>query len=182
MAEEEVDDPIEEQEAPKNSRLGQFIILTVVVLLGQGVVAYMLVSRFIIPKKQAAAGEEMAGTTERVSVSERPRVRVEAPVLYADLEEIQANPRDDEALRFLNAKIILQMDGQAALEEMGEQVVSSRVRELIIQRLATMPFTGINSAQGRGKLREAIKKWINESGFLKTGEVVAVYFEHFIVQ
>ena len=108
-------------------------------------------------------------------------MHIEAPLLY-QMEDIQVNPRDEEALRFISAKVILQMNHQDALNEMNDKVVASRVREIIVQKLATMPYAGINSAEEREKLRESLKQWINESGVLKSGEVVAVYFEHFIVQ
>jgi hypothetical protein len=43
-------DAVAEMEAPKGSWLKQFVILAILVLIGQGVIAYVLVTQQVLPK------------------------------------------------------------------------------------------------------------------------------------
>ena len=184
MAEEDVEDPEEEgagpPPAPKRSRLGQFILLAAVVLLGQSAVAYVLVTRFVLPKHQMNMGEEVGQVVEQAS-AEREKIPVDVPFLYLFKDDLLLNPSDEESLRYLSVKVILELDSEGAWMELQSPVVASEVRDEIFRALNAIPYTEMDQAEERFKIRDTLKDRINASGFLKSGEVKGVLFERFIL-
>ena len=72
---------------PKGSRLNQFIVLAVIVLLCQSALAYVLVTRFIIPQRRAAMGLDEGESTETVAKAVREIVAIKR------WEGLKAEPR-----------------------------------------------------------------------------------------
>ncbi|MDP6779745.1 MAG: flagellar basal body-associated FliL family protein [Candidatus Latescibacteria bacterium] len=184
MAEEDVEE-LEGEEggpppAPKRSRLGQFILLAAVVLLGQSAVAYVLVTRFVLPKHEMNMGEE-AGKVVKQAPAEREKIPVDMPFLYAFKDDLLLNPSDEEALRFLSVKVILELDNEGAWVEIQSSVLASKVRDEIFLALNAIPYTDMNEAKERLQIRETLKDRINAAGLLKSGEVKGVFFERFIL-
>ena len=183
MAEEDVEDQEEEAgqpPAPKRSRLGQFILLAAVVLLGQSAVAYVLVTRFVLPKHQMNMGEESGKVVEQAS-AEREKIPVDIPFLYLFKDDLLLNPSDEEALRFLSVKVILELSNEAAWVELQSMVLASEVRDELFLALNAIPYSGMDEAEERLKIRDTLKDRINASGLLKSGEVKGVLFERFIL-
>ncbi|MDA0747110.1 MAG: flagellar basal body-associated FliL family protein, partial [bacterium] len=177
MAEEEAEEAEEGDApvapvAPKGARLNQFLVLAFIVLLGQTALAYVLVTRLIIPKQERLVAEEKGETVEEVKITERQKVPIQALFLYP-IEEILVNPQDDAALRFLSVRITLQMDGEEALLEIqkSDGIVSAKVRDLIFRTLNSMPYHKLDESDDRVRLREELKERINGTGLLISGGV-----------
>ncbi len=183
MAEEDVEDQEEEAgppPAPKRSRLGQFILLAAVVLLGQSAVAYVLVTRFVLPKHEMNMGEE-AGKVVQQASAEREKIPVDIPFLFPFKEDLLLNPSDEETLRYLSVKVILELDNEGAWVELQSTVLASNVRDELFLALSAIPYTEMDQAAERLKIRDTLKQRINASGLLKSGEVKGVLFERFIL-
>ena len=180
MAEEEAAEE-QEQVAPKKSRLNQFMALAVLVLLGQSAILYLVITKLVIPRIEAN-GEETE-TVEQMGPVERPIIPIDAPFIYAIMPDMMINPPDDEALRFLKVKVVLQMDSEAALTEIVEDpVVGNKVQDLVREHLGTTPFRKMDDTPERESLRGELKRRVNDSGLLQNGEVMAVYFQQFLLQ
>ncbi|MBT4137051.1 MAG: flagellar basal body-associated FliL family protein [Candidatus Latescibacteria bacterium] len=187
MAEEEESEQEEEPgeadmeaDGPKGAWLKQFVILAVLVLIGQSVVAYFLVTEQIMPWY---FGEEE--TTEAVKEAEalkREPVIVEAPVLY-DVPEMIVNPQDFHTIRYLNVKMSLEFDLQETLDMVeADPVTPAKLVEVIRTTLNMTSFYDMDEARERGPLRKKIADEVNESGLLGEGSVRKVNFERFVAQ
>ena len=165
---------------PKGSRLNQFIVLAVIVLLCQSALAYVLVTRFVIPQRRAAMGLDEGESTETVARVEREIVAINVPLMYR-LEEILVNPMDESALRYLNVLITFEVDSEEVLEELKDKLVATRVRDLVFRTLGNTPVTELDTTEKRQAVKAVIQKRVNESGILTTGEVTGILFERFIL-
>ena len=184
MAEEEIDEEAEDGEGPQEdaggSRLKQFMVLAVLVLMGQIAVTYVLVTRLVLPKQAMEAAEE--GTGQEGVLSEPEEIQIETPLLY-EFDDMIMNSMDDQVIRYLNTKIAVELDNQSVLDELkNNKVVAAQTADLIRRTLNTTYYHQMDEPGERLALREVIKKRLNESLILQTGQVSAVYFERFIVQ
>lgn len=186
MAEETSDEQAEGEApvpvVPKGSRTNQFIVLAVIVLIGQAAIAYVLVNRAkgVLDDRQEATSDEK-GKKAKEKPADREEVLIPTPFLYPFEEAILVNPVDDNALRFLNAKIILRLASQEALTRMQEdRVIASRVRSRITQTFNNTYFNQMDEAEERNKLREVLRQQINAPDLLNE-QVEAVYFQQFIL-
>lgn len=182
MAEEETEQEgqASEAEEPKGAWLKQFIILAVLVLIGQSAVAYFLVSKQIIP--WYFGEEESAEQVKTVKKMEREPVQVEPPILF-DVPEMTVNPLDYHTIRYLNVKMALALDSQETLAYLDDDVVAAaKLTELIRSTLNMTNYRELDEAKERGPLRQKLVNEINGSGLLKEGLVENVYFERFITQ
>ena len=179
MDEEAEDEELPEEDAG-GSRLKQFLVLAILVLVGQMAVTYVLVTRLVLPKQAMEAAE--GDTAQKGVLAEPEEIAIETPVLY-EFEEMVMNPMDDQAIRYLNTKIAVELDNQSVLDELKDnKVVAAQIAELVRRTLNTTYYHQMDEPKERRRLREVLKKRLNESLILKTGEVSAVYFERFIVQ
>jgi flagellar basal body-associated protein FliL len=170
-----------EPEGPKGAWLKQFVILAVLVLVGQSVVAYFLVTEQIVPGYLEVEAEE-SGEVIEVKVMKREPVIVEAPVLYS-VEEMIVNPQDYYTLRYLNVKMSLGLDAQETLDLIEiDPVVPAKLLEVIRATLNMTSFYEMDEARERVPLRQRLAAEINASGLLKEGSVSNVYFERFVAQ
>ena len=164
--------------SPKGSRLKQFVILAIVVLAMQSAVAYVLVTRFVLPEP----AEEESESGEQVSAAEAwPKVPIDEPILY-DMGDMILNPTDPDNLTFVAARIVLELDAEDALYELGDKLIASRAHDFVRQVLASTAVDDMDSPADRKALREVVKTRFNESGILEGGQVTSVYFSHFVIQ
>lgn len=180
MAEEE--GPSEDEEVPpepKGSRLNQFIILAVVVLLCQSALAYVLVTHYVIPRQRAALGLEEEETTT-LAKARREVVPVNVPPVYP-MEEILVNPMDKSELRYLNCLVSLELENEDVLAELQDKLVATRVRDLVFRTLGTIPVSKMETTEQRQAIKQVLKDRINESGLLTSGEVTGILFERFVL-
>ncbi len=183
MAEEEEEQAESEeggvpQEAEASSRLPQFIVLIFVILLGQGAAAYYLITEVYYPglidEPEGEAGESMQ--------RERPVFEIDQPKLY-ELGEMIMNPPDNEGIRFLMAKVTIEVDTEEALAAFGDPLAGTQLHDLVFGFLAKTRFTAMDDADERETIKVKLKEEINGSPLLdKLGEVTNIYFERFVVQ
>ena len=183
MAEEEAEEAESDvvDDGPKGAWLKQFIILAVLVLIGQSVVAYILVTQQIMPW-YFGEEETIEEAQAAAEVVKREAVPVEAPILY-DVPEMIVNPQDYHTLRYLNVKMALEMEAQETIDFLKtDPVAPAKLLEVIRQTLNTTSYYELDEARERGPLREKIATDINASGVLNEGIVNKVYFERFVAQ
>lgn len=174
-------DEVAEPEEPKAAWLKQFIILAVLVLVGQSIVAYVLVTHQIIPW-YFGEDEESEQVQKEAEIVKREPVIVEAPILYS-IDEMTVNPQDYHTIRYLNIKMTLELDSQETFDFLKlETVVAAKLRETIREALNMTSFRELDDASERGPLRQKLAEKINASGLLNDGAVTNVYFERFIAQ
>jgi len=171
-------DPVGE---PKGAWLKQFIILAVLVLVGQSIVAYVLVTQQIIPW-YFGEDEETQQVHNEAKIVKREPVPVEAPILFS-IDEMTVNPQDYHTIRYLNIKMTLELDSQETFDYLKlETVAAAKIRETIREALNMTNFRELDDASERGPLRQKLAAKINASGLLNEGTVTNVYFERFIAQ
>lgn len=185
MAEEEEEQAAEDGEggeAPPeeepSSRVPQFIVLIFVILVGQGAAAYYLITEVYYPGLRDEPVEEGQEAAPR----ERPVFEIEQPKLY-ELEEMVMNPPDNEGIRFLTAKVTIEVDTDEALMVFEDPLAAAQLHDLIFGLLTTTPFKDMDEAEDRVKVKQRLKEEINGSPLLEeAGEVTNVYFERFVLQ
>ena len=175
------------------------ILVALLVLGGGGGGAYW----FFVHKAAAAAAEEDDEETaadghgskaREHDDSEKPagkkrKKTVEAAGL-AELEPFVVNLADQDASRFVKAKISLAVDSPEVASHLaggkerggaaGSVVLPSRVRAAILELLAAKTAEQITSAEGKTELKGEIRDAVN--ALLHEGEVVEVLFTDLIVQ
>jgi len=185
MAEEEENDPEGGQpdglDEPKGAWLKQFIVLAVVVLIGQSIIAYVLVSYQIIPW-YFGEEETTTETVKEVEKVKREPVPVDPPILFP-VDEMTVNPQDYHTIRYLNIKLSLELDSPETLAFLeADPVVQTKLFEVIRNALNTTNYRELDDAEERGPLRQKLVAAINASELLAEGMVSNVYFERFIAQ
>ena len=188
MAEEETEELDAEAEAdseamaepPKGSRIKQFVILAILVLIGQGAVSYVLVTRLVRPKLMSM--EEGDETMKRARVEERILVDIEEPLLH-HFEEMILNPADEQAIRYLNTMVTIELENEETVDLLtSDEVIAIQTEDLIRQTLIRTQYMDLDEYSERDALKEKLKTVLNGSELLPTGQVVAVYFKRFILQ
>lgn len=187
MAEEEAaaeageqDDSDIVDDGPKGAWLKHFIILAVFVLMGQSIVAYVLVTQEIIP--WYFGEEETAEEIKAAAVVKREAVPVDAPIIY-DVPEMIVNPQDYHTLRYLNVKMAVEFEAQETLDFLtSDPVAPAKLLEVIRKTLNMTSFYELDETRERGPLREKLVIEINSSGVLEGGIVSKVYFQRFVAQ
>ena len=131
-----------EEEEPKGSRLKQFIILAIIVLLGQSAIAYVVVTRLILPKQEVSNGEGEGQLVRRVSSGEREEIPIEDPLLFR-FDRILVNLQDEYALRYLSTKVAIELENLETFDELiaEDGIVMVKVKDLIYRTLNQMPVS-----------------------------------------
>ena len=167
---------------PRRSRVKQFVVLAIVILVGQGAAVYFLLNKTLLPKLMP---EEEDPDKQVVSRSaEVPRIPIDTPFLVplaTGKDEILVNPVDEVMVRFLNAQVMVQMTSEAGRQEMGDPVKLQKVRDLVRRTLANTPYERMDEPDERQALRDVVKDRINESGLLEIGQVERVFFHRFVL-
>ena len=182
MAEEEEDQAGEDGEAPPeeeaSSRVPQFIVLIFVILLGQAAAGYYLITEVFYP----GLIDEPEEVGEEKRVRERPVFEIDDPMLY-ELGEMVMNPPDDEGIRFLTAKVTVELDSEDAMLVFKDPLAGAQLHDLVFGLLTTTRFKDLDDAEDRQKIKARLKEEINGSPLLEeVGEVTNVYFERFVLQ
>jgi flagellar basal body-associated protein FliL len=172
----------EEGEAPPeeepSSRLPQFIVLIFVILLGQGAAGYYLITEVYYPGLIDEPEEE----GKEARVRERPVFEIDDPQLI-ELDEMVMNPPDNEGIRFLTAKVTIEVDSEEAKMVFTDPLAAAQLHDLVFGLLTTTEFKAMDEAEDRQKVKVRLKDEINGSPLLEeTGEVTNVYFERFVLQ
>jgi flagellar FliL protein len=94
------------------------------------------------------------------------------------LDQFIVNLVSNNADRYLKCKISLELDSPDLQKEIDKKLPA--IRDAIIQILSSKTVEEIQTAKGKEKLKEEIKRKLNE--MLTTGEIRNVYFTEFVIQ
>ena len=177
MAEEKENTQEEEKEEKKDSGGGNKLLLIVIVvlllllLIIGGLVAYFLLSSN--NEDQPPQPEDQ----KKVEKKHKADSMAEIGPIYP-LDPFIVNLVSSNADRYLKCKIDLELDSPELQQEVDKKLPA--IRDLIIQILSSKTVEEIQTAKGKQKLKEEIKRKINE--ILTTGEIKNVYFTEFVIQ
>lgn len=192
MAEEHKDG---EEAAPKKKSKLPLIIGAVVLLLAIGGGAYYFL--VMKPAAEAAAAEEAAadeadakasaGKGEKVSAHKKKKKKkksdkVEAPA-YLNLDPFTVNLADTEQEHYLQATLVLQVAGEASVEELKKH--SAMIRDRILKLLSSSKSEELRSVDGKQKIAADIIAQVAsaaEDEDLEIPDIDKVYFTAFIIQ
>jgi len=168
----ESEEKVEGEPAKKSSKKMLIIIVAVVVLLGVGAGAF-----FAMGGKKAEEGEEgadEAAADEEHAAEGEEGGEIPGAVVPLDVFIVNLGVKGS----FLKTAIQLEL----ATPEPGHDFERNipKMRDAVIRVLSGKVATEILAAEGKDKLREEVKKSINDT--LGTEDVVQVFFTEFIVQ
>jgi len=173
MAEEKENQETEEKEEKKEGGSKLLLIIIIVLLLLLliigGVVAYFLLS----------SNNEDQNQPQQQKVEKKHKVSDMAEIgpIYP-LDPFIVNLVSASANRYLKCKIDLELDAPELQQEVDKKLPA--IRDLIIRILSSKSVEEIQTAKGKEKLKEEIKRKINS--ILTTGEIRHVYFTEFVIQ
>ena len=163
MAKKEAESP---EQGSGNKKLIIIIVVAVVLLaaIGGGAAFFMLSGKDKTsdPEAEAAA---MASKAKQVG----PMVNISAFVV---------NILDDEENRYLKAALTIEVDSQAAADEIDARM--PQVQDAILLLVGNKTFGELRDMQGKMQLRAELINRVNE--ILTKGKVKRIYFTDFVVQ
>jgi len=170
MAEEKENQEQEEKKegGSNNLLLIVIIVLLLVLLIVGGLVAYFLLS---------GGDEEEQVEPQKVEKKRKVSNMTEIGPIYP-LDGFIVNLLSNNSSRYLKCKIDLELDSPELQEEVDKKLPA--IRDLIIRILSTKTVEEIQTSKGKEKLKEEIRRKINE--ILTTGEIRNVYFTEFVIQ
>ena len=175
MAEEKENKEVEEKEEKSGGGnkllLIVIIVLLILLLVIGGLVAYFLLSGG--DEEQPQTQQEQQKIEKKKKVSDMTEIGPIYP-----LDKFVVNLVSTNANRYLKCKIDLELDSQELQQEIDKKLPA--IRDLIIRVLSSKTVEEIQTSKGKEKLKEEIKRKINE--VLTTGEVRNVYFTEFVIQ
>jgi flagellar FliL protein len=174
MAEEKENQETQEEEKKEGGSskllLIVIIVLLLILLIVGGLVAYFLLS---------GNDEEQPQQQEPKKVEKKKKVEnmTEIGPIYP-LDQFIVNLVSNNSSRYLKCKIDLELDSPELQQEADKKLPA--IRDLIIRILSSKTVEEIQTAKGKEKLKEEIKRKINE--LLSTGEIRHVYLTEFVIQ
>ncbi len=172
MAEEKENQEVEEKEEKSGGNkllLIVIIVLLLLLLIIGGLVAYFLLSGNDEPQEQPEP--------QKIEKKKKVSNMTEIGPIYP-LDTFVVNLVNNNANRYLKCKIDLELDSPELQQEVDKKLPA--IRDLIIRILSSKTVEEIQTSRGKEKLKEEIKRKINE--ILTTGEVRNVYFTEFVIQ
>lgn len=151
---------------PKNMILFGLLIL---LLIGVGVVAWLLLQRnnAAQPQAQAAAAAPSAATVAAQEVG--PMVSIDPFIV---------NILDHETTRYLKAAITLEVDSPEAGSEAEQRM--PQLQDAILLLVGNKTFDELRDLQGKLQLRAELMEKLNK--IMHKGQVRKIYFTDFVVQ
>jgi len=172
---EEKEEKQEEQEEKKEGGGNKLLLIIIVVLLLLLLVIGGLVAYFLL----SSNNDDQAQQEEPKKVEKKHKASDLAEIgpIYP-LDQFIVNLVSSGASRYLKCKIDLELDSPDLQQEVDKKLPA--IRDLIIRILSSKTVEEIQTAKGKEKLKEEIKRKINS--MLTTGEVRNVYFTEFVIQ
>ena len=174
MAEEKENKEVEEAEEKKSGGGSKLLLIVIIILLLLllvigGVVAYFLLSNNNTDQQQP----------QQQKIEKKHKVSDLADIgpIYS-LDPFTVNLVSANADRYLKCKIDLELDSPDLQKEIDKKLPA--IRDMIIQILSSKTVEEIQTAKGKEKLKEEIKRKINS--ILTTGQIRNVYFTQFVIQ
>ena len=109
--------------------------------------------------------------------TEEERIKAENIGNYA-LDSFIVNLADPGGRRYLNMRIVLELDGKEFAESLKKKV--PQIRDKILRVLPTKTFKEIQSVEGKDSLRATILAELNN--IVQEGKITNLYFQEFVVQ
>jgi len=173
MAEEKEEKP-EEKEEKKESSGNKLLLIIIVVLLLLLLVIGGLVAYFLLSNN---TDDQIEQEPKKIEKKHKVSDLTEIGPIYP-LDQFIVNLVSVNADRYLKCKIDLELDSPDLQKEIDKKLPA--IRDLIIRILSSKTVEEIQTAKGKEKLKEEIKRKINS--MLTTGEVRNVYFTEFVIQ
>jgi len=172
---EEKEEKQEEQEEKKEGGGNKLLLIIIVVLLLLLLVIGGLVAYFLL----SSNNDDQAQQEEPKKVEKKHKASDLADIgpIYP-LDQFIVNLVSSGASRYLKCKIDLELDSPDLQQEVDKKLPA--VRDLIIRILSSKTVEEIQTAKGKEKLKEEIKRKINS--ILTTGEIKHVYLTEFVIQ
>jgi flagellar basal body-associated protein FliL len=179
---------------PPGGRSKQFIILILVVLVGQIGVGYWAVYRLLLPRmKVEEVGERPSEQAEEHVVEEKAEgggghggekkeggekgsANVHGDLLDAGRVTVSTVQGGELHYVILTAKI--KFDSPETAEEAAKNI--SRIRDIIVHAVSVRPGEELDDVQDQERLRETIKQEVSTK--LPRGKVEEVYFTQYVYQ
>lgn len=177
MAEEEKkEEGQEETEEKKEGGSSKLLLIVIIVLLlvlliVGGLVAYFLLSGNDDNQQDQPQQEKKVEKKKKVSEM------TEMGPIYP-LDKFVVNLVSNGASRYLKCKMDLELDAPELQQEVDKKLPA--IRDAIISILSSKTVEEIQTAKGKEKLKEEIKRKVNQ--MLDTGEIKNVYFTEFVIQ
>lgn len=174
MAEEKENQEVEQE--PKKEGGNKLLLIVIIVLLLLLLVIGGLVAYFLLSGNDDT---QQPPQQEQKKIEKKHKVDSMAEIgpIYP-LDPFVVNLVSSNANRYLKCKIDLELDSPELQQEVDKKLPA--IRDLIIQILSSKSVEEIQTAKGKQKLKEEIKRKINE--ILTTGEIKNVYFTEFVIQ
>ena len=174
MAEEKENKEVEEESKKEGGGSNKLLLIVIIVLLLLLLIIGGLVAYFLL-----SGNNNQQNPQEQQKVEKKHKVSSMAEVgpIYP-LDPFIVNLVSPNADRYLKCKIDLELSNQEVQKEIDKKLPA--IRDLIIQILSSKTVEEIQTAKGKEKLKEEIKRKINQ--LLTTGEVKNVYFTEFVIQ
>ena len=151
------------------------IIAAVVLLLGAGGGAAYY---FLVVKPHKLELEKKKEEESKAAALIKP-VPDEAKIgPMVEIKEFVVNIIGEEATHYVKASLTLEMDKDAAIQEVGKRM--PQIRDAILLLISNKTFAELQDSQGKNQVKAELKTKINS--FLKTGSVNNIYLTDFVVQ
>jgi len=151
----------EEEKSKKNPFMLLIIIQSITLALAVTILILLLINKPVSKDKG----------------SKKESKRVKAVATY-QLQPFIVNLLDEEGRRYLKVTMDLALDSKETIQEVEDKMAS--IRDTIIMILTNKGFKDVCNISGKAKLREEIKRGINN--VLESGNVIDVYFSEFVIQ
>lgn len=166
----------EPEQAAGGSKKKLIIIIAAAVLLlglGGGAAYYFLVAKPHKLELQKKKEEERKAAELIQPVPEDAKI---GPMV--EIKEFVVNIIGEEATHYVKASLTLEMDKEAAIQEVGKRM--PQIRDAILLLISNKTFSELQDSQGKNQVKAEMKTKINS--FLKTGSVNNIYLTDFVVQ
>jgi flagellar FliL protein len=171
MAEEKENQEQKEEKSGGNKLLLiVIIVLLFLLLIIGGLVAYFLLSN------NSEDNQTPQQKQEKITKKKISDIAEVGPIY--PLDQFIVNLINNNANRYLKCKISLELDSPELQQEIDKKLPA--IRDRIINILSSKTVEEIQTAKGKEKLKEEIKRKINE--ILTIGEIRHVYFTEFVIQ
>jgi len=169
MADDQVEDILEEKEGPDTKKLMLIvIIISGIFLVIMGVGFYVLWNKVSIPDPQMEQVKE--------ETSEESNQDIIRPVF--SLDTFIVNLSDRGGTKYLRMTMDLELSNKDTTAEVEKRL--PQIRDAILTILPAKASKDITSIEGKTALRDEIMARLNS--FMKNGSVTNIYFTEFVIQ
>jgi len=175
MAEEKENKETEENQEEKKEGGSKVLLIVIVVLLLLLLIIGGAVAYFLLSSNDQQDNPDQP-KQEKVVKKKSSDLTQMGPIY--PLDQFIVNLVSNNSERYLKCKISLELDAPDLQKELDKKLPA--VRDMIIQILSSKTVEEIQTARGKEKLKEEIRRKLN--AMLTTGEIRHVYFTEFVIQ